>query len=102
MESANSSFHWQGGKRKGAKTVTTPRGFFPQNTKANGQGEESKSLHLAKQKESAADAYLTSHPGSISEIENLTGVDLALPDLLPKLDGKTLKRAVESELWPRN
>ena len=42
-------------------------------------------------------AALTGHIGSISEVENLTGVDL-----LPKLDGEALKRAVASELWPRD
>ncbi len=50
-----------------------------------------------KQKGSVADAYLIGHIASISEVENLTGVDL-----LPKLDGEALKRAVASELWPRN
>jgi hypothetical protein len=50
-----------------------------------------------RQKGSAANAYLAGHTGSISEIENLTGVHL-----LPKFDGDSLKRAVASELWPRN
>jgi hypothetical protein len=57
---------------------------------------------LARQKGSAADAYLTGHLVSISEVENLTSMDRALPHLLPKLDREALKRAVESELWPRN
>jgi hypothetical protein len=37
------------------------------------------------------------HTVSIRELENLTGLDL-----LPKLDAEALKRAVASELWPRN
>ena len=51
----------------------------------------------AKQRRKAVDAYLVGHLVSISEIENLTGVDL-----LPNLDGEALKRVVASELWPRN
>jgi len=45
----------------------------------------------------AADAYLRGHTVSLREIEYLTGVDL-----LPKLDAESLKKAVASELWPRN
>jgi DNA/RNA endonuclease G (NUC1) len=50
-----------------------------------------------KQRSTAADAYLAGHLVSISEVENLTGLDL-----LPKLDAEALKKAVASELWPRN
>lgn len=45
----------------------------------------------------AAEAYLAAHTVSIREVEHLTGLDL-----LPKLDAESLKRAVASELWPRN
>jgi len=44
-----------------------------------------------------ADAFLAGHTVSIREVEQLTGLDL-----LPKLDAEALKRAVASELWPRN
>ncbi len=44
-----------------------------------------------------ADTYLAAHTVSIREIENLTGLDL-----LPNLNADALKRAVASELWPRN
>lgn len=44
-----------------------------------------------------ADAFLAGHTMSIREVEGLTGLDL-----LPKLDAEALKRAVASELWPRN
>lgn len=50
-----------------------------------------------KPRASAADAYLAAHTVSIRELETLTGTDL-----LPKLDVESLKRAVASELWPRN
>ncbi len=45
----------------------------------------------------AADAFLAGHTLSIREVESLTGLDL-----LPQLDTEALKRAVASELWPRN
>jgi DNA/RNA endonuclease G (NUC1) len=45
----------------------------------------------------AADAFLAGHAVSIRELERLTGLDL-----LPTLDAEALKRAVASELWPRN
>jgi DNA/RNA endonuclease G (NUC1) len=45
----------------------------------------------------AADAFLTGHTVSVREVEHLTGLDL-----LPRLDAESLKRAVASELWPRN
>ena len=51
----------------------------------------------ATQRSKAADAYLTAHTVSLKEIEHLTGIDL-----LPKLDAENLKKAVASELWPRN
>jgi DNA/RNA endonuclease G (NUC1) len=51
----------------------------------------------AAYKLTAADAYLVLHIVSIRELENLTGLDL-----LPKLDEKSLKQAVASELWLRN
>ena len=41
-------------------------------------------------------AALAGHIGSISEVENLTG-----GELLPRLDGEALKKAVASELWLR-
>jgi DNA/RNA endonuclease G (NUC1) len=44
-----------------------------------------------------ADVYLAGHTASIREVENLTGVDL-----LPNVTADALKRAVASELWPRN
>jgi endonuclease G len=44
-----------------------------------------------------ADAFLAGHTVSIREVEQLTGLDL-----LPKLDAEALKRAVASQLWPRN
>jgi hypothetical protein len=44
-----------------------------------------------------ADAYLAGHTTSIREVENLTGLDL-----LPNLNADDLKKAVASELWPRN
>jgi DNA/RNA endonuclease G (NUC1) len=46
---------------------------------------------------SAADAYLIAHAASIREIEHLTGLPL-----FPRLEAESLKRAVASELWPRN
>jgi len=53
--------------------------------------------HTATQRGKAADAYLSAHTVSLKEIEYLTGFDL-----LPKLDAENLKKAVASELWPRN
>ena len=44
-----------------------------------------------------ADTFLAAHTASIREVETLTGVDL-----LPNLTAEALKRAVASELWPRN
>jgi endonuclease G len=44
-----------------------------------------------------ADTFLAGHTASIREVETLTGVDL-----LPNLTAEPLKRAVASELWPRN
>ena len=44
-----------------------------------------------------ADAYLAGHTASIREVENLTGLDL-----LPNLTAEAMKKAVASELWPRN
>src|SRR5262249_38354284 len=44
-----------------------------------------------------ADAYLAGHTASIREVESLTGIDL-----LPNLTSDELKRAVASEIWPRN
>jgi len=44
-----------------------------------------------------ADTFLAGHTASIREVETLTGVDL-----LPNLTAEALKRAVASELWPRN
>jgi hypothetical protein len=44
-----------------------------------------------------ADTFLAEHTASIREVETLTGVDL-----LPNLTAEVLKRAVASELWPRN
>ena len=44
-----------------------------------------------------ADTFLAAHTVSIREVETLTGVDL-----LPNLTAEALKRAVASELWPRN
>jgi hypothetical protein len=49
------------------------------------------------QRSKAADAYLAAHTASLKEIEHLTGLGL-----LPKLDAESLKKAVASELWPRN
>ena len=37
------------------------------------------------------------HTVSIREVEHLTELDL-----LPKLDSEALKKAVASQLWPRN
>jgi DNA/RNA endonuclease G (NUC1) len=51
----------------------------------------------APQRGKAADAYLAAHTVSLKEIEHLTGLDL-----LPKLDAESLKKAVASELWPKN
>ena len=51
----------------------------------------------APQRGKAADAYLAAHTVSLTEIEHLTGLDL-----LPKLDAESLKKAVASELWPKN
>ena len=45
----------------------------------------------------AADTFLAGHTASIREVETHTGVDL-----LPNLTVEALKRAVASELWPRN
>jgi hypothetical protein len=45
----------------------------------------------------AADAYLKRHLVSVERIEHLTGLQL-----LPNLDREDLKKAVASELWPRN
>ena len=45
----------------------------------------------------ATDAFLAGHTVSIREVELLTWLDL-----LPKLDTEAPKRAVASELWPRN
>jgi len=53
--------------------------------------------HTAAQRSKAADAYLAAHTVSLKEIEHLTGLDL-----FPKLDVESLKKAVASELWPRN
>ena len=53
--------------------------------------------HTATQRSKATDAYLAAHTVSVKEIEHLTGIDL-----LPKLDAESLKKAVASELWPRN
>ncbi len=39
----------------------------------------------------------TAHTVSLKEIEHLTGLEL-----LPKLNAESLKKAVASELWPRN
>jgi DNA/RNA endonuclease G (NUC1) len=57
------------------------------------------SIGVQGQKISAevTDAFLAGHTVSIRELETLTGIDL-----LPKLDGEALKRAVASEVWPRN
>jgi hypothetical protein len=44
-----------------------------------------------------ADAFLVAYTASIREVETLTGVDL-----LPNLTAEALKRAVASELRPRN
>ena len=54
-------------------------------------------IRTAQQRSKAADAYLAAHTVSLKEIEHLTGIDL-----LPKLDAESLKKAVASELWPRN
>lgn len=51
----------------------------------------------ATQRSKAADAHLAAHTVSMKEIEHLTGIDL-----LPKLDAESLKKAMASELWPRN
>jgi DNA/RNA endonuclease G (NUC1) len=51
----------------------------------------------ATQRSKAVDAYLATHTVNVKEIEHLTGLDL-----LPKLDVESLKKAVASELWPRN
>jgi DNA/RNA endonuclease G (NUC1) len=53
--------------------------------------------NTATKRGNAADAYLAAHTTSVKEIEHLTGLDL-----LPRLDADSLKRAVASELWPRN
>lgn len=45
----------------------------------------------------ASDRLLEAHLVSIQEIERQTGLDL-----LPRLNREALKRAVASELWPRN
>ena len=45
----------------------------------------------------AAATFLMGHTVSIRELEQLTGLDL-----LPNLDADALRRAVASELWPRN
>lgn len=44
-----------------------------------------------------ADTFLTGKLVSIREIERQAGLDL-----LPRLDAEALKRAVASDLWPRN
>jgi len=43
------------------------------------------------------DAFLAGHTVSIREVEMLTGLSL-----FPGLDAEGLKRAVASELWPRD
>jgi DNA/RNA endonuclease G (NUC1) len=51
----------------------------------------------ANDRSKAAENYLKAHTVSLREIEHLTGIDL-----VPKLDAEGLKKAVASELWPRN
>ena len=45
----------------------------------------------------AADAFLAGHTVSLREVEHLTGLEL-----LPTLEAEGLKKAMASELWPRN